>query len=234
MSIHVNQIVEELSGLVANDIKYISEGNVTPSNIIKVSKIVDTFLYRKFGDEDLIVLNNNEKKVKHLSVFFNRILNWTDSILKIINNSFLDGEEKDNALKMFIEQFSSEQNIDLKDFKIDESDKNELKFNFLLQQFVNKILQFCFEKYNNQIDGIIPIELAVPTKIVDSYKKNKDKEKLVKSIRRLAIKEIKNSNHLDNFSGTDEEKKEQAERMVEFMVFKVVSEIIEAVEKGEN
>jgi hypothetical protein len=234
MSIHVIQIVEELSGLIANDIKDISEGNVTSSNILKVSKIVDTFLYRKFGDEDLIVANNNERKIKHLSVFFNKILKLTDEVLNIVNNNLQDDEQKNDLLKKMIKIISSEQDIDLKDFKIDESDKNELKFNFMLQQFLNKILQFCFEKYNKQIDGIIPVEIAVPSKIFDSYKKNKDKEKLVKSIRRLAIKEIKNSNHFDNFSGTDEEKKEQTEKMIEFMVIKIVGEIIEAVEKGEK
>lgn len=202
------EFCEQLTDTVAPSIKEIACGNLTPTNILTLCKKVDAFLYRSFGDEDLIVNNNAQKQIKNLSVYFKGMIQTADYVI----DNLKDENCNDKKILEFIKDYKINLGTD-----ITEEDKKALLFAFMMEKFTNKIIQYCLQTYKNKINqegsGIIAFNFPLEKKLVHDYIKTNDDTKIRVVLRKFLKKTLKDNEDFQEL--TSEEKKLNLEDMVD-------------------
>jgi hypothetical protein len=209
----LEEVSQQLADVVTPKIKDIANGDHSDKTISTLVRLVDGVLYRSFGDEDIITNNDLPHKVKELKVYFKKIHNAMEGVFNNLENGNDSGDE---TVDNFIEQ-AKENNVDF-DFINDEDNRSNIKFSFVMMNFMNKLMSFCISKYEDKFEtndsGYIKIPIS--KSIVKEYKKTKDLEKLKASLRELISNEIEKRN-IDDFP------EEQIDAMIKAMLDDIIS-----------
>jgi hypothetical protein len=212
----LEEVTQQLADVVTPKIKDIANGDHSDKTISTLVRLVDGVLYRSFGDEDIITNNDLPHKVKELKGYFKKIHNAMEGVFNNLENGNDSGDETVNN---FIEQ-AKENNVDF-DFINDEDNRSNIKFSFVMMNFMKKLMSFCISKYEDKFEtndnGYIKIPIT--QSIVKEYKKTKDIEKLKASLRELVSNEIKKRN-IDDFP----------EEQIDLMIAAMLNDIIESVD----
>lgn len=209
----LEEVSQQLADVVTPKIKDIANGDHSDKTISTLVRLVDGVLYRSFGDEDIITNNDLPHKVKELKGYFKKIHNAMEGVFNNLENGNDSGDE---TVDNFIEQ-AKENNVDF-DFINDEDNRSNIKFSFVMMNFMNKLMSFCISKYEDKFEtndsGYIKIPIS--KSIVKEYKKTKDLEKLKASLRELISNEIEKRN-IDDFP------EEQIDAMIKAMLDDIIS-----------
>lgn len=212
----LEEVTQQLADVVTPKIKDIANGDHSDKTISTLVRLVDGVLYRSFGDEDIITNNDLPHKVKELKDYFKKIHNAMEGVFNNLENGNDSGDE---VVNNFIEQ-AKENNVDF-DFINDEDNRSNIKFSFVMMNFMKKLMSFCISKYEDKFEtndnGYIKIPIT--QSIVKEYKKTKDIEKLKASLRELVSNEIKKRN-IDDFP----------EEQIDLMIAAMLNDIIESVD----
>jgi hypothetical protein len=212
----LEEVTQQLADVVTPKIKDIANGDHSDKTISTLVRLVDGVLYRSFGDEDIITNNDLPHKVKELKDYFKKIHNAMENVFNNLENGNDSGDE---VVNNFIEQ-AKENNVDF-DFINDEDNRSNIKFSFVMMNFMKKLMSFCISKYEDKFEtndnGYIKIPIT--QSIVKEYKKTKDIEKLKASLRELVSNEIKKRN-IDDFP----------EEQIDLMIAAMLNDIIESVD----
>jgi len=215
----LEEVTQQLADVVTPKIKDIANGDHSDKTISTLVRLVDGVLYRSFGDEDIITNNDLPLKVKELKGYFKKIHNAMEGVFNNLENGNDSGDETVNN---FIEQ-AKENNVDF-DFINDEDNRSNIKFSFVMMNFMKKLMSFCISKYEDKFEtndsGYIKIPIS--KSIVKEYKKTKDLEKLKASLRELISNEIEKRN-IDDFP----------EEQIDHMIAAMLNDIIECSESND-
>ena len=134
----------------------------------------------------------------------------------VFNNLENGNDSGDETVDNFIEQ-AKENNVDF-DFINDEDNRSNIKFSFVMMNFMNKLMSFCISKYEDKFETNDSgyIKIPITKSIVKEYKKTKDLEKLKASLRELISNEIEKRN-IDDFP------EEQIDAMIAAMLNDIIS-----------
>ena len=209
----LEEVTQQLADVVTPKIKDIANGDHSDKTISTLVRLVDGVLYRSFGDEDIITNNDLPHKVKELKSYFKKIHNAMEGIFNTLENGNDSGDE---TVDNFIEQ-AKENNVDF-DFINDEDNRSNIKFSFVMMNFMNKLMSFCISKYEDKFETNDSgyIKIPITKSIVKEYKKTKDLEKLKASLRELISNEIEKRN-IDDFP------EEQIDAMIKAMLDDIIS-----------
>ena len=209
----LEEVSQQLADVVTPKIKDIANGDHSDKTISTLVRLVDGVLYRSFGDEDIITNNDLPHKVKELKGYFKKIHNAMEGVFNNLENGNDSGDE---TVDNFIEQ-AKENNVDF-DFINDEDNRSNIKFSFVMMNFMNKLMSFCIQKYEDKFETNDSgyIKIPITKSIVKEYKKTKDLEKLKASLRELISNEIEKRN-IDDFP------EEQIDAMIAAMLDDIIS-----------
>ena len=209
----LEEVSQQLADVVTPKIKDIANGDHSDKTISTLVRLVDGVLYRSFGDEDIITNNDLPHKVKELKGYFKKIHNAMEGVFNNLENGNDSGDETVNN---FIEQ-AKENNVDF-DFINDEDNRSNIKFSFVMMNFMNKLMSFCISKYEDKFETNDSgyIKIPITKSIVKEYKKTKDLEKLKASLRELISNEIEKRN-IEDFP------EEQIDHMIAAMLNDIIS-----------
>jgi len=209
----LEEVSQQLADVVTPKIKDIANGDHSDKTISTLVRLVDGVLYRSFGDEDIITNNDLPHKVKELKGYFKKIHNAMEGVFNNLENGNDSGDETVNN---FIEQ-AKENNVDF-DFINDEDNRSNIKFSFVMMNFMNKLMSFCISKYEDKFETNDSgyIKIPITKSIVKEYKKTKDLEKLKASLRELISNEIEKRN-IEDFP------EEQIDAMIKAMLDDIIS-----------
>ena len=209
----LEEVTQQLADVVTPKIKDIANGDHSDKTISTLVRLVDGVLYRSFGDEDIITNNDLPHKVKELKGYFKKIHNAMEGVFNNLENGNDSGDE---TVDNFIEQ-AKENNVDF-DFVNDEDNRSNIKFSFVMMNFMKKLMSFCISKYEDKFETNDSgyIKIPITKSIVKEYKKTKDLEKLKASLRELISNEIEKRN-IDDFP------EEQIDAMIKAMLDDIIS-----------
>jgi len=209
----LEEVSQQLADVVTPKIKDIANGDHSDKTISTLVRLVDGVLYRSFGDEDIITNNDLPHKVKELKGYFKKIHNAMEGVFNNLENGNDSGDE---TVDNFIEQ-AKENNVDF-DFINDEDNRSNIKFSFVMMNFMNKLMSFCISKYEDKFETNDSgyIKIPITKSIVKEYKKTKDLEKLKASLRELISNEIEKRN-IEDFP------EEQIDHMIAAMLNDIIS-----------
>jgi len=212
----LEEVTQKLADVVTPKIKDIANGDHSDKTISTLVRLVDGVLYRSFGDEDIITNNDLPHKVKELKVYFQKVHNAMENVFNTLESG---NDSEDESVNSFIEQ-AKENNVDF-DFINDEDNRSNIKFSFVMMNFMKKLMSFCIQNYEDKFEtndsGYIKIPIS--KSIVKEYKKTKDLEKLKASLRKLISNEIEKRN-IDDFP----------EEQIDAMIKAMLDDIIESVD----
>ena len=209
----LEEVSQQLADVVTPKIKDIANGDHSDKTISTLVRLVDGVLYRSFGDEDIITNNDLPHKVKELKGYFKKIHNAMEGVFNNLENGNNSGDE---TVDNFIEQ-AKENNVDF-DFINDEDNRSNIKFSFVMMNFMKKLMSFCIQKYEDKFETNDSgyIKIPITKSIVKEYKKTKDLEKLKASLRELISNEIEKRN-IEDFP------EEQIDHMIAAMLNDIIS-----------
>lgn len=215
----LEEVSQKLADVVAPKIKDIANGDNSDKTISTLVKLVDGVLYRSFGDEDIITSHDLPHKVKDLKIYFQKIHKAMEGVFNTIENG---NDSEDESINNFIEQ-AKENNIDF-DFLNDEDNRSNIKFSFVMMNFMKKLMSFCIERYEDKFDenDSSYIKIPITKSIVREYKETKDIEKLKQSLKELISNEIDKRN-IEDFP----------EEQIESMINAMINDITESAESND-
>lgn len=215
----LEEVSQQLADVVTPKIKDIANGDHSDKTISTLVRLVDGVLYRSFGDEDIITSNDLSYKVKELKIYFQKIHNAMEVVFSNLETGNDSGDETVNN---FIEQ-AKENNVDF-DFINDEDNRSNIKFSFVMMNFMKKLMSFCIQNYEDKFETNDSgyIKIPITKSIVKEYKKTKDLEKLKASLRELISNEIKKRN-IEDFP----------EEQIEIMIAAMLNDIISCAESND-
>ena len=215
----LEEVTQKLADVVTPKIKDIANGDHSDKTISTLVRLVDGVLYRSFGDEDIITNNDLPHKVKELKSYFKKIHNAMENVFNTLESG---NDSEDESVNDFIEQ-AKENNVDF-DFINDEDNRSNIKFSFVMMNFMKKLMSFCISKYEDKFETNDSgyIKIPITQSIVKEYKKTKDIEKLKASLRELVSNEIKKRN-IEDFP----------EEQIDHMISAMLNDIIESAESND-